>query len=235
MRDRHYKIFNALAPRHRSQDKTAENCRREISRFLECKRVVNIFSFIFHKCYRICFKLSNWWYSVWLHEVSDMPQPELNVPKYPHGAQAQTIRFRFVDIWNVNCARATAFIFDTRTGVHGEVSNFLRQKMSRPEGTRTLNHIHIYIYLIVDDQSNIYGITLFHNVSRSWLFIPSKSINWLYTFMYVPLNCLIRIKHCYMLLRDNLAKPLIASGAVTSYWWPDCKVKDSENTWGLYY
>ena len=106
-----------------------------------------------------------------------------------------------------------------------------------PEGTRTPNliYIYIYIYMIVDDQSNIHGITLFHNVSSSWWFIPSKSINWLYIFMYMPLNCLIRIRHCYMLLRDNLAKPLTASGAGTSNWWPDCKVKDSENTWGLYY
>ena len=39
-----------------------------------------------------------------------------------------------VKIWNVNCARAIAFIFDTRTGVLGKVSKFLRQKMSRPEG-----------------------------------------------------------------------------------------------------
>ena len=39
-----------------------------------------------------------------------------------------------VSIWNVNCARATAFIFDTRTGVPVKVSKFLRQKMSRPEG-----------------------------------------------------------------------------------------------------
>ena len=47
-------------------------------------------------------------------------------------------RYRYfwskVNIWNVNCARATAFIFDTRTGVLGKVSKFLRQKMSRPEG-----------------------------------------------------------------------------------------------------
>ena len=39
-----------------------------------------------------------------------------------------------VNIWNVNCARATAFIFDTRTGVLVKVSKFLRQKMSLPEG-----------------------------------------------------------------------------------------------------
>ena len=46
-------------------------------------------------------------------------------------------RYRYflnkVNIWNVNCARATAFIFDTRTGVLVKVSKFLRQKMSRPE------------------------------------------------------------------------------------------------------
>ena len=39
-----------------------------------------------------------------------------------------------VKICNVNCARATAFIFDTRTGVLLKVSKFLRQKMYRPEG-----------------------------------------------------------------------------------------------------
>ena len=39
-----------------------------------------------------------------------------------------------VNIWNVNCARATAFIFDTRTGVLMKVSKFLSQKISRPEG-----------------------------------------------------------------------------------------------------
>ena len=38
-----------------------------------------------------------------------------------------------VNIWNVNCARATAFIFETRTSVLVKVSNFSRQNMSRPE------------------------------------------------------------------------------------------------------
>ena len=33
-----------------------------------------------------------------------------------------------VNIWYVNCARATSFIFDTRTGVLVKVSKFLRQK-----------------------------------------------------------------------------------------------------------
>ena len=37
-----------------------------------------------------------------------------------------------VNIWNVNCARATAFIFDTRTDVLVKVSKFLRQKISLP-------------------------------------------------------------------------------------------------------
>ena len=39
-----------------------------------------------------------------------------------------------VNIWNVNCARATAVIFDTQTDILVKVSKFLRQKMSRPEG-----------------------------------------------------------------------------------------------------
>ena len=36
-----------------------------------------------------------------------------------------------VNIWNVNCAQASAFIFDSRTDVLMKVSKFLRQKMSR--------------------------------------------------------------------------------------------------------
>ena len=43
-------------------------------------------------------------------------------------------RLTFDIIWYVNCVRATAFIFDTRTGGLVKVSKILRQKMSRPEG-----------------------------------------------------------------------------------------------------
>ena len=47
-------------------------------------------------------------------------------------------RYRYflskVNTWNVNCARATALIFDTR-----KVSNILRQKMSRPDGDSNPN------------------------------------------------------------------------------------------------
>ena len=39
----------------------------------------------------------------------------------------------FLSKVNINCARATAFIFDTWTGVLMKVSKFLRQKMSWPE------------------------------------------------------------------------------------------------------
>ena len=47
-------------------------------------------------------------------------------------------RYRYfwskVNIWYIDCVRATAFIFDTRTGVLVKVSKFLRHKMSGPEG-----------------------------------------------------------------------------------------------------
>ena len=50
-------------------------------------------------------------------------------------------RYRYfwskVNIWNVNCAWATVFIFDTWTGALVKVSKFLRQKMSRPEWKRS--------------------------------------------------------------------------------------------------
>ena len=55
-------------------------------------------------------------------------------------------RYRYfsskVYIWNVNCARATAFIFDTRTSILVKVSKCLRQKMSRPEGGSLNLRIH---------------------------------------------------------------------------------------------
>ena len=44
-----------------------------------------------------------------------------------------------VNIWNVNCAWATAFIFDTRTDVLVKVSKLLRQKMYQPEGDSNPN------------------------------------------------------------------------------------------------
>ena len=48
------------------------------------------------------------------------------------------VRVRSYKIWNVNCVRSTAFIFDTRTDGLVKVSKFLRQHMSRPQG-RTPN------------------------------------------------------------------------------------------------
>ena len=55
-----------------------------------------------------------------------------------------------VNIWYVNCARATAFIFDTRTDVLVKVSKFLRQKMSRPEGR--------LIYRLMRDYTQLVGL-----------------------------------------------------------------------------
>ena len=79
-------------------------------------------------------------------------------------------RYRYfrsnVNIWNVNCARATAFLFDTRTGFLVKVSKVLRQKMSRPERNSNpppppppptigfmpnalTTYLYIYIYLFI--------------------------------------------------------------------------------------
>ena len=44
-----------------------------------------------------------------------------------------------INIWNVNFARATTFIFGTRTGFLVTVSKFLRQKSLDLRGTRTPN------------------------------------------------------------------------------------------------
>ena len=44
-----------------------------------------------------------------------------------------------VSIWNVNCARAAALIFDTRTGALVKVSKFWDRKCLDLRGTRTPN------------------------------------------------------------------------------------------------
>ena len=44
-----------------------------------------------------------------------------------------------VNIWNVNCAWATAFVFDTRTDVLLKVSSFWDRKCLDMRGTRTPN------------------------------------------------------------------------------------------------
>ena len=52
-------------------------------------------------------------------------------------------RYRYfwskVNFWNVNCARATAFIFDTRTSVLGKVSKSWDRKCIDLSGTQTPN------------------------------------------------------------------------------------------------
>ena len=47
--------------------------------------------------------------------------------------------WRKVDIWNANCTRATAFIFDIQTDVLMKVSTFLDSKCLDRRGTRTPN------------------------------------------------------------------------------------------------
>ena len=54
------------------------------------------------------------------------------VPCFEHWLWRYGYFWSEFNIWTVNCARATAFIFDTRTDVLVKVSKFLRQKMSRP-------------------------------------------------------------------------------------------------------
>ena len=44
-----------------------------------------------------------------------------------------------VNIWNVNCERAAAFIFDTRTDILVKVSKYLEQKCLHLRGIGTPN------------------------------------------------------------------------------------------------
>ena len=71
-----------------------------------------------------------------------------------------------VNIWNINCARATAFIFDTRTGVFVKVSKILRQKMSRPEGDSNPNlRIHAECSNLLSYQGQTFAVPCFEHCS----------------------------------------------------------------------
>ena len=79
-------------------------------------------------------------------------------------------RYRYfwskVNICNVNCERATTLIYDTRTDVLVKVSKFLRQKMSRPEGTRTPNlRIHAESFNHLSYQGQTFAVPFFSYTS----------------------------------------------------------------------
>ena len=84
-----------------------------------------------------------------------------------------------VNIWNVDCARATTFIFDARTDVLVKVSKLLRKKMSRPEGEsrgiidngNILKHMSSHVLYIYTACIRILIFQVFSNaesVSVSW-------------------------------------------------------------------
>ena len=67
-----------------------------------------------------------------------------------------------VNIWNANCARATAFIFNTRTGVLVKVSKFLRQTCLDLRGTRTPNfRIHAEWSNLLSSQGQTFAVPCF--------------------------------------------------------------------------
>ena len=62
-------------------------------------------------------------------------------------------------MWNVNCARATAFIFDTRTGVLEKVSKFWDRKCLDLRGTRNPNlRIHAEFSNLLSYQGQTFAV-----------------------------------------------------------------------------
>ena len=106
-----------------------------------------------------------------------------------------------VNIWNINCAWATAFIFDTRTGVLEKVSKFLRQKMSRPEGDSTpppksSDSCRCFIVrdMLVALKSNHY--TILQYTIEYWLMFGALNI-WIYPQTSVPQQRFMSIANDY--------------------------------------
>ena len=61
----------------------------------------------------------------------ELSGPDICCPMFVNtGSGGIDIFWSKVNIWNVICARVTAFIFDTRTDVLVKVSNFFRQNVS---------------------------------------------------------------------------------------------------------
>ena len=103
-----------------------------------------------------------------------------------------------VNIWNVNCARATASIFDTWTDVLAKVSKFLRQKMSRPEGgTRTPNlRIHAECSNHLNYQGQRFAVPIYFTprvdsspsvlITLQQVVGPPKLYIYIYIYIFVP-------------------------------------------------
>ena len=84
-----------------------------------------------------------------------------------------------VTIWNVNCARARAFIFDTWTGVLVKVSKCLRQKMYRPEGSRTPNlRIHDECSNLLSYQGQTFTVPCFEHWLWQYRYVWSNVTIW---------------------------------------------------------
>ena len=84
-----------------------------------------------------------------------------------------------INIWNVNCAQATAFIFDTRTGVLVKVSKFLRQKMYRPEGDSNPNlRIHAECSNLLSYQGQTFAVPCFEYWLGQYRYFWSKVNIW---------------------------------------------------------
>ena len=67
-----------------------------------------------------------------------------------------------VNIWNVNCARATAFHFDTWMGVVVKVWNFLDRKCLDLRGIRTPNlRIHAEYFNLLSYQGQAFAVACF--------------------------------------------------------------------------
>ena len=67
-----------------------------------------------------------------------------------------------LNMWNANCVRATAFIFNTRTDVLVKVLKFFRQKLSRPEGDTNPDNYRMQPWVIL-------GHVLLLKLSTSWI------------------------------------------------------------------
>ena len=88
-------------------------------------------------------------------------------------------RYRYilskVNIWNVNCARATAFIFDTRTDILVILSKVLRPKCLDPRGTRTPNlRIHAECSSHLSYQGQTFAVQCFGHWLWRYKYFQSK-------------------------------------------------------------
>ena len=101
------------------------------------------------------------------------------VPFFNTGSGGIDIILSTLNICNINCALATAFIFDTRKVFLWKCQNFWDKKSLDPRGTRTANlHIHAECSNHLSYRSHTFAAPCFHDMIGSMFYFHECRSRW---------------------------------------------------------